>query len=333
MATSISVSSGDRSGRKSSEQTLNRACEACRNSKVRCLASPPGISQCQRCMRTGKSCIFLAPAKRRQRKRTDVRVAELEREIKQMQSLLKSTQLQTTAELSEHESSTDSAGEGQEDQQFDDRRVEDPSNEASYTEFSPVQPSQRGACCECCGATECFGSIRSDVIARGIITEELAEELLQIYRKDTLFPGVVIPTEMTAAKLRKTKPVLFLAIMAAASCAKGSALSSKLHMEVVHMYARDLFITGMKSLEHVQALMITVSYYSPPDSPPRLHSQIYQYGTMAVSIALELGLATKPRTQEQLPKRAIRSLQRISSPEELLENCRTILSLYCFSAG
>jgi hypothetical protein len=54
---------------------------------------------------------------------------------------------------------------------------------------------------------------------------------------------------------------------------------------------------------------------------------------MAASMALELGLASKPRTHEQLPKRAIQSLQRISSPEELLEHCRTVLYLYVVCAG
>jgi hypothetical protein len=121
--------------------------------------------------------------------------------------------------------------------------------------------------------------------------------------------------------------------MAAASCVKGTALSMKLHTEAVHLYARHFFIGGAKSLEHVQALLVTIVYYQAADFRFKLHSQIYQFGTMAVSIALELGLASKPRTQEQLPKRAIRNLQKISSTEELLENCRTILSLYVLSAG
>ena len=50
-------------------------------------------------------------------------------------------------------------------------------------------------------------------------------------------------------------------------------------------------------------------------------------------MALELGLASKPRTHEQLPRRAVKSLQRISSPEELLEHCRTVLYLYVVCAG
>lgn len=70
--------------KKSGDAQLNRACEACRVSKVRCLVVPnSSSSQCQRCAKAGRNCVFAAPAKRRQRKRTDVRVAELERELKQ----------------------------------------------------------------------------------------------------------------------------------------------------------------------------------------------------------------------------------------------------------
>src|SRR3954465_2255938 len=76
--------------KKPQDQPLNRACEACRISKVRCLMNPDASSsQCQRCAKANRTCIFAPPAKRRQRKRTDVRVTELEKEIQQMRSLLK----------------------------------------------------------------------------------------------------------------------------------------------------------------------------------------------------------------------------------------------------
>lgn len=89
---------------KKAEQVLNRACEACRNSKVRCLAGPdPSSNQCQRCAKAGRTCIFAAPVKRRQRKRTDVRVAELEKEIKKMQSLIKGP-VRSPSGASDHES-------------------------------------------------------------------------------------------------------------------------------------------------------------------------------------------------------------------------------------
>lgn len=175
--------------------------------------------------------------------------------------------------------------------------------------------------------------LEDDIIDRGVITMELAEELLNIYRDELIveYPGVIIPKDWTAQQLRTRKPALFHAVMAAASHSKGAALSNKLNEEVTYMYARNLFIKGEKSLPYIQAVFVTVSFFNPPNTPAQL--QVYQYGNLAASMALELGLASKPRTHEQLPKRAIRSLQRISSTEELLENCRTILALYTLTAG
>jgi hypothetical protein len=184
-----------------------------------------------------------------------------------------------------------------------------------------------------CGPRDELASTEIDIIDRGLISKEDAEELLDIYRNDLTMacPGVLIPAEWNAFTLRAKKPVLFHAVMAAASHTKGVSLSNRLHEEAVYLYAKMLFIKGEKSLQYIQALLVTVAYYNPPNSPAQL--QIYQYGNMAASMALELGLASKPRTHEQLPKRAIRSLQKISSAEELLENCRTILSLYVLTAG
>jgi len=175
--------------------------------------------------------------------------------------------------------------------------------------------------------------VENDILDRGIITIQQAEELLNTYRNDLVhdFPGVVIPKDWTVEQLRSRKPALFHAVMAAASNSKGATLSNRLHEEVKYLYARSMIIQAEKSMQYIQALFITVAYNNPPNSPAQL--QVYMFCNMAASMALELGLASKPRTHEQLPKRAIRSLQRISSAEELLENCRTILALYTLTAG
>ncbi|KAI4213887.1 MAG: hypothetical protein LQ351_003582 [Letrouitia transgressa] len=70
-----------------------RACQACRQRKVRCLpAQAQSQSQsegrCQRCTQSGRECIVLAPSKRRRRKRTDTRVAELEKMVKELSEKL-----------------------------------------------------------------------------------------------------------------------------------------------------------------------------------------------------------------------------------------------------
>lgn len=192
---------------------------------------------------------------------------------------------------------------------------------------SPTAPSGNN-----CGPKGLLGPV-DDIVDRGVITQELAEELLNIWRNELVAacPGIYIPKDWTAAQLREKKPSLFYAVMAAAAHSKGSELSDILHEEAIYLYARTAFINGEKSVQTIQALLVTVAFYSPPKTPGQL--QIYQWVNMAASMALELGLASKPRTHEQLPKRAIRSLQKISSPEELLEHCRTVLQLYIVCAG
>ena len=179
--------------------------------------------------------------------------------------------------------------------------------------------SPRDAPTNNCGPKDLLGPGIDDIIDRWVITQEFAEELLNVWRNELVAasPGIYIPKDWSAAQLREKKPSLFHAIMAAAAHSRGSALSDKLHEEAVYYYARTAFINGEKSVQTIQALLVTVAFYSPPKTPGQL--QIYQWVNMAASMALELGLASKPRTHEQLPKRAIRSLQKISSPEELLD--------------
>jgi hypothetical protein len=330
--------------RKSSEQALNRACEACRVSKVRCLVNPDaGSNQCQRCAKAGKACVFAPPAKRRQRKRTDVRVTELEKEIKQMRDLLKTTNSQPAHDVSDRES----VEEGSDDEVHDVERTNptelsvhrssattEPTTAVQWSSTATERTLAAPTTSKCRPETQdLLGPAENDIIDRGIITQQMAEELMSIWRNELVnaCPGITIPRSWTAYELRANKPSLFHAVMAAAAHSKGSALSDKLHEEAVYLYARSAFINGEKSVQSIQAMLVTVAYYSPPKKPGQL--QIYQWVNMAASMALELGLASKPRTHEQLPKRAIRSLQKISSPEELLEHCRTVLTLYIISAG
>ncbi|KAF2643938.1 hypothetical protein P280DRAFT_466659 [Massarina eburnea CBS 473.64] len=346
--------------KKNSEQQLNRACEACRTSKVRCLPHPGSSTQCQRCTKAGRLCIFAAPAKRRQRKRTDVRVAELEREVRQLTSLLRPNSNPSISPEAEAEAdiSEDSMDEDEEQHAEPEERTtptiprkEVPKEEnpaklsATWTQWSSSVRLPPIANANDCSTPDLLQPsapypgqdplqpTEKDILERGIITEELAEELLNLYRDELVpqYPAVLVPEDWTVQDLRSKKPALFHAVMAAASHSKGATLSNKLHEEIIYYYARCLFIRGDKGIQWIQALYVTVSYYTPPNHPNQM--QIYQYGNIAASMAMELGLASKPRTHEQLPKRAIRSLQKISTTEELLENCRTILALYTMTAG
>jgi hypothetical protein len=268
-------------------------------------------------------------------------VTELEKEIKQMRSLLKSTNNRSSNDVSDH----DSGDEGSDDEVQDVEKhspTQPPLHRSRATTVSAsteqwsstaTERTQTAPTKSQCGPPDLLGPAENDIIERGIITQQKADELMNVWRNDLVIacPGITIPRNWTASDLRTNKPSLFHAVMAAAAHSQGCELSDKLHEEAVYLYARSAFIKGEKSVQSIQAMLVTVAYYSPPKKPGQL--QIYQWVNMAASMALELGLASKPRTHEQLPKRAIRSLQKISSPEELLEHCRTVLTLYIISAG
>ena len=68
-----------------------RACEACRGLKVRCVPEPDG--KCKRCAKAGRQCVVTAPSRKRQKK-SDSRVAELEKKIDVLTASLQATKNQ-----------------------------------------------------------------------------------------------------------------------------------------------------------------------------------------------------------------------------------------------
>ena len=68
-----------------------RACEACRGLKVRCEPDPNNIDgPCKRCAKAHRNCVVTVPSRKRQKK-TDSRVAELEKKIDALTASLHAT--------------------------------------------------------------------------------------------------------------------------------------------------------------------------------------------------------------------------------------------------
>jgi hypothetical protein len=177
------------------------------------------------------------------------------------------------------------------------------------------------------------GSQASDVIDRGLLSLDVANELVASYLANLVqfFPVVALPEGTSAIELRNSKPVLFLAIIAATSLGVYPDLSHKLNEELVRVYADLIFVKGQKSPEMVQSLLITVLYYCPTDSAANL--QFYQYTHLAVTMALDLGLGSKPRMDEYTARGNPGVKEDNMYNQELLENSRTILACYVMAAG
>jgi hypothetical protein len=322
---------------------LNKACEACRFQKVRCLLDNTSPTpQCQRCVKGNRPCVFAPAQRKRPRQRTYERVAELEREVGVMRSLLKKGGTPIAASKGEDNDVEDEYNPDPEivlkggDLQF--TTGGSPALEQSVRSNVPssVSASQPGTSNNFTSPSEndsIPGLQASDVIGRGLLSMDVAHELVASYLANLVqfFPVVALPEGTSAFELRKAKPVLFLAIIAATSLGVYPDLSHKLNEELIQVYADLIFVRGQKSLELVQSLLITVLYYCPTDSAANL--QFYQYTHMAVTMALDLGIGSKPRVEEYTARGNSAVRDDNSYNQELLENSRTILACYVMAAG
>ncbi|KKF96348.1 Phosphoinositide polyphosphatase (Sac family) [Ceratocystis platani] len=136
--------------------------------------------------------------------------------------------------------------------------------------------------------------IECDLIDRGLITVEESEHLFARYNDVMVqhMPSVVFPPNMRAVDLRRSKPLLFLAIMAVAA-SDTEPLQRRLMAETMQAISERAIVEGKKCLELVQALHISVIWYWPPEHFEEL--KFYQLVNLSVSIAIDIGLGTQPR--------------------------------------
>ncbi|KAL1582151.1 hypothetical protein WHR41_09032 [Cladosporium halotolerans] len=292
------------------EVPSHRACAVCRAQKVRCLPDESNPDACQRCARAGRACVFTPLQKRKQRKRTDTRVAELEREMRAMRALLK--------EKSEDDGSDGGIKPGAEKDTVREDAPGDTNNtSASQQSSSPDEVLQ--------GYSQVFAAGKSaleqqnqgfsrqnpkakvtasrerpregeDVINRGVLSMQDARRLVEHY-KTKLYPQcpqVYIPDTCSADDLRESRPTLFLAVIAAAAEIESPDLANILDQEVLQEYANRTVVRSEKSIELVQSLLVSAVWYVPPTKFGNL--KYYEYISMAATMASDLGITTRPST-------------------------------------
>ncbi|PON20756.1 hypothetical protein TGAM01_v210357 [Trichoderma gamsii] len=139
-----------------------------------------------------------------------------------------------------------------------------------------------------------------DIVDRGIITMEQAAGLFNKYKEHMVrhLPAVVFPHSATVLELRKTKPTLFLAIMAAAT-GENHSIQRVLQKELMQLFAEKVIVTGEKNLELVQAIHVAVIWYWPPEHFEEL--KFYQLVHMAAVMAIDIGLGRKNTSKRGPP--------------------------------
>lgn len=299
----------------SSDQKRPRACESCRGLKVRCESNELNpLATCKRCAKANRVCVFTAPSRKRQKK-SDSKVAELEKKIDALKASLR-------AQQAAHAGDDDDDDDDDEDNYLDDgdTPVSSDTLRSDVPDPSPIlrhAKRRRNSDAHASGAEgrdfhpflglnggkvpttshirpidpDAHKYVYLDVVDRKLLSMETAASIFNHYVEDMVphFPAVVFPVGTTAGDVRREKPTLFLAILAAASGAHHPDLHRVLHREISRTFAERVMVNGEKTLELVQALVLCTMWYFVPDHYVEL--KFYMYIHLAAVMALDIGIA------------------------------------------
>ena len=137
-----------------------------------------------------------------------------------------------------------------------------------------------------------------DAVDRGLISAVMANELFTHYTQNMVphMPIVTFLENITWESVRKTTPILFLAIVSVASGQDYPSIQVILKEEVMSGLGKRILVNGEKSIELVQALQVVTIWYWPE---PNGNSKYYQLIHMATIMAMDLGIDRKPRTMKE----------------------------------
>lgn len=273
------------------EAPIHRSCVVCRAQKTRCIPDETDPDACQRCVRLGKQCVFTAIQKRKPRRTNDTRVAELERELRALRTALQNREADSyTAPTS---AGTEEAGTyknaGQELLKDGNTQSQFQRSAGFVAPRSNVKPTHDR------GAEQGAG----DVVDQGLLSPSAAHQLLESYQTKLYphYPAVYISPICTADQLRRTKPILFLAIMAASTLQDSPDLSTTLGKRLVKEFANRIVVNSEKSVELIESLLVSSIWFQLPGRFDQL--KFCDYMGMATSMAMNIGIHTGPSKKEQ----------------------------------
>lgn len=264
--------------RSDGKKPRRRACEDCRRLKVQCIYDFPQALICSRCSKTGRSCIV---TQRRRRTTAGPRMAKLERKLEELSATLdafKSTS-KRPGTGSEQSSSLGPPTQGvlawreaSNELEFHDQGGE------QRTNCSPPRPSRsQGSLGHDSPSRllpqEYHSTIQqplphsADVIDRGLLSLDAASRAFEHFKLSIMpvLPIVVIESSQQAVQVRRETPVLFLAVLNAASGILSIHVQREINKELTKVLADRLIVVGDKSLGLIQALQVTVVWYCPPE--------------------------------------------------------------------
>jgi hypothetical protein len=141
-----------------------------------------------------------------------------------------------------------------------------------------------------------------DIIDKGLVSYAVASDAFTRYVDEMCHhvPMVIFPPGTQMSEVRKNKPILLHAIVAVAMGPFEPSSQGTLLQELYKTVTESVFINGEKSLELVQALLIAVNFYTPPENFERM--TFFQLSQLAVAIGMDIGMHRKRQPRgKQIP--------------------------------
>ncbi|EXJ88469.1 hypothetical protein A1O1_05399 [Capronia coronata CBS 617.96] len=298
----------------------SRACVACRNMKIRCLAVE-GQEACSSCAKVNRQCIMPGPPRKRQR--TVHKVAELEKKINALTDAL----LAKGQRADPASSSYESPDKDQLTSASSDHPRTDTTSNTSFDydpktikKVLPQTPEFERAC----PIPENIPSAREtyvDVIDQGVLSMESATAMFDYWAHNItkICPTVVFCPGTEAKDVRLQRPMTFLAIVSVVSPLIEPSVQPTLSVELNRQLSERVLFHGDKSLDLTQALLIHCQNYMRPRGARDL--SFNQYIHCAIVMCLDLGIGKRSK------------VDRSRRPSERTELARTWLGAYVCAIG
>lgn len=140
---------------------------------------------------------------------------------------------------------------------------------------------------------------QADVFEQRLIDMPTAEVLFNHWNVNMrpILPFLKLPEGLTVGQISETKPILFLAILAAASASILPSFNSQLIMELNEQLARQVLILGNRSVDLIHATLLYSHYYVRPAGTKSF--AFTQYVSAALTMSCDMAIDKKARLHSE----------------------------------
>ncbi|KAH7001460.1 hypothetical protein EDB80DRAFT_722326 [Ilyonectria destructans] len=281
------LSSADRP--KPATAKWGAACQQCSIAKAKCIRSNTAPwAKCDRCERLVKDCAEQVHRPRKKRQPKPSRTAQIEERLNGLVNLLKASGGLTNADLA-----TDTTCIPTEV----DPAVSNQQTPSKRPEASFAPSDNPWAIPEIYNSYAPPSCICRPESGDAPPPPDSDEVLLNIYRNElqALHPFVVIPNNVTAAKLKSHRPFLMSAIRMVTSFRSLRSMRAQMYYLMQHI-ADHMLIRSERSLDLLMGILVIAAWYQYHCF---MHAQLNNLIALAVTLVGELGLHRSPSLLER----------------------------------